>query len=122
MKVYRIVIIYTFLSICTGCTVVSDEQSGLRNRLTESQSPYLRSAAHQPVFWQEWSNEAIETALQMDRLILLDIGAVWCHWCHVMDRESYETEELAEYINSNFIAIKVDRDERPDCGQFYQVF
>ncbi len=122
MKVYRIVIIYTFLSICTGCTVVSDEQSGLRNRLTESQSPYLRSAAHQPVFWQEWSNEAIETALQMDRLILLDIGAVWCHWCHVMDRESYETEELAEYINSNFIAIKVDRDERPDIDSRYQKF
>jgi uncharacterized protein YyaL (SSP411 family) len=75
---------------------------------------------HQPVEWHEWSDEAFELAAQQDKPILLDIGAVWCHWCHVMDRESYENPQTARIINENFIAIKVDRDERPDVDTRYQ--
>jgi uncharacterized protein YyaL (SSP411 family) len=62
---------------------------------------------HQPVAWHEWGAEAFAQAAAEDKPILLDIGAVWCHWCHVMDRESYEDPELAEVINQNFIAVKV---------------
>ena len=75
---------------------------------------------HQPVAWHEWGAEAFARAAQEDKPILLDIGAVWCHWCHVMDRESYEDPELAEVINLHFIAVKVDRDERPDVDTRYQ--
>ncbi|MGH9803767.1 MAG: DUF255 domain-containing protein, partial [Candidatus Acidiferrales bacterium] len=84
------------------------------NRLERAASPYLRSAAHQPVDWHEWGPEAFARARELNRPVLLDIGAVWCHWCHVMDRESYENAEIARLINDNFIPIKVDRDERPD--------
>ena len=75
---------------------------------------------HQPVQWHEWGTEAFARAAGEDKPILLDIGAVWCHWCHVMDRESYEDPGLAEVINQNFIAVKVDRDERPDVDTRYQ--
>jgi uncharacterized protein len=91
------------------------------NRLANSASPYLRSAAHQPVQWYEWGEEAFARARSEDKPILLDIGAVWCHWCHVIDRESYEDAQLAELINQLFIAVKVDRDERPDVDARYQV-
>lgn len=90
------------------------------NRLREASSAYLRSAAHQPVAWYTWSDEAFEAARAADRPVLLDIGAVWCHWCHVMDHESYEDPGLAEFLNENFTAIKVDRDERPDVDARYQ--
>ncbi|WP_245817944.1 thioredoxin domain-containing protein [Granulicella rosea] len=85
-----------------------------------ARSAYLRSAMHQPVQWHEWSAEAFAKAVEQDKPILLDIGAVWCHWCHVMDRESYENVETASIINEHFIAIKVDRDERPDVDARYQ--
>src|SRR5256885_8341982 len=84
------------------------------NELGEASSSYLRSAAHQPVQWRPWGDAAFEAARREDKPILLDIGAVWCHWCHVMDRESYENEELARIINESYVAVKVDRDERPD--------
>ena len=90
------------------------------NRLQNSASPYLRSAAHQPIDWHEWNDEAFARAKGEDKPILLDIGAVWCHWCHVIDRESYENPAIAQIINDNFIAIKVDRDERPDVDSRYQ--
>ena len=90
------------------------------NRLKDSASPYLRSAAHQPIDWHEWSDAAFERAKSEDKPILLDIGAVWCHWCHVIDRESYENAEIAKIINEHFIAVKVDRDERPDVDSRYQ--
>jgi uncharacterized protein len=90
------------------------------NSLSNATSAYLRSAMHQPVQWHEWSEEAFAKATAQDKPILLDIGAVWCHWCHVMDRESYEDPALAEVVNQNFIAIKVDRDERPDVDSRYQ--
>ena len=90
------------------------------NSLDRSASSYLRSARHQPVRWHPWGEEAFALAQAEDKPILLDIGAVWCHWCHVMDRESYENAELAEILNQHFVAIKVDRDERPDVDARYQ--
>jgi uncharacterized protein YyaL (SSP411 family) len=90
------------------------------NRLAGEASAYLKSAAHQPVDWHPWGEEAFRQAQDQDKPILLDIGAVWCHWCHVMDGESYEEEETARLINENFIAVKVDRDERPDVDVRYQ--
>jgi len=94
--------------------------SNSKNRLKDSASPYLRSAAHQPIGWHEWGDAAFERAKSEDKPILLDIGAVWCHWCHVIDRESYENAEIAKIINEHFVAVKVDRDERPDVDSRYQ--
>jgi uncharacterized protein YyaL (SSP411 family) len=91
------------------------------NSLSKASSAYLRSAMHQPIQWHEWGEEAFATAQRENKPILLDIGAVWCHWCHVMDRESYDSPEIAEIINQRFIAVKVDRDERPDIDSRYQV-
>jgi uncharacterized protein YyaL (SSP411 family) len=90
------------------------------NRLKDSASPYLRSAAHQPIDWREWGPEVFDAARAEEKPILLDIGAVWCHWCHVIDRESYENPEIAALINKSYIAVKVDRDERPDVDSRYQ--
>jgi uncharacterized protein YyaL (SSP411 family) len=90
------------------------------NALARASSSYLRSAMHQPIQWNEWGEEAFAKAKRENKPILLDIGAVWCHWCHVMDRESYENEDIARIINENFVAIKVDRDERPDVDSRYQ--
>ncbi len=90
------------------------------NSLAQAASAYLRSAMHQPVRWHEWGEEAFAAAQRENKPILLDIGAVWCHWCHVMDHESYDDPELARIVNENFIAVKVDRDERPDIDSRYQ--
>ncbi len=90
------------------------------NLLEHAASSYLRSARHQPVMWHPWGEAAFARAQAEDKPILLDIGAVWCHWCHVMDRESYEDPEIAALINEHFVAVKVDRDERPDVDARYQ--
>ncbi|HTK94395.1 MAG TPA: thioredoxin domain-containing protein [Terriglobales bacterium] len=91
-----------------------------QNSLSHAASSYLRSAAHQPIRWHEWGEEAFRLAQAENKPILLDIGAVWCHWCHVMDRESYENPAIAELVNQHFVAVKVDRDERPDVDSRYQ--
>jgi uncharacterized protein YyaL (SSP411 family) len=90
------------------------------NSLARASSAYLRSAMHQPIQWHEWGPEAFATAQRENKPMLLDIGAVWCHWCHVMDRESYDDPEIAAIVNQHFIAVKVDRDERPDIDSRYQ--
>jgi uncharacterized protein len=90
------------------------------NSLSRASSAYLRSAMHQPIRWHEWGEEAFATAQRENKPVLLDIGAVWCHWCHVMDRESYDNPEIAQLVNDRFIAVKVDRDERPDIDIRYQ--
>ena len=94
--------------------------TGTLNALSRASSAYLRSAMHQPIRWHEWGEEAFAAAQRENKPILLDIGAVWCHWCHVMDRESYDSPEIAELVNERFIAVKVDRDERPDIDSRYQ--
>jgi hypothetical protein len=90
------------------------------NSLARASSAYLRSAMHQPIQWHEWGDEAFAAAKCENKPMLLDIGAVWCHWCHVMDRESYDDPEVAAIVNEHFIAMKVDRDERPDIDSRYQ--
>jgi uncharacterized protein YyaL (SSP411 family) len=90
------------------------------NSLARASSAYLRSAMHQPIRWHEWGEEAFAAARRENKPMLLDIGAVWCHWCHVMDRESYDDPGIAEIVNQYFIAVKVDRDERPDIDGRYQ--
>ena len=90
------------------------------NKLKSEKSAYLQSAVSQPVNLYPWCNEAFEKAKEKNLPILMDIGAVWCHWCHVIDEESYEDIETAEIINDKFIAIKVDKDERPDIDSRYQ--
>jgi hypothetical protein len=90
------------------------------NSLARASSAYLRSAMHQPIQWHEWGEEAFAAAQLENKPMLLDIGAVWCHWCHVMDRESYDNPEIAAIVNEHFIAVKVDRDERPDIDSRYQ--
>src|SRR5499427_7681379 len=84
------------------------------NSLARASSAYLRSAMHQPIRWYEWGDEAFAIAQRENKPMLLDVGAVWCHWCHVMDRESYDDPAIAAIVNEHFVAVKVDRDERPD--------
>src|ERR1700728_1690613 len=94
--------------------------SGPYNSLSRASSSYLRSAMHQPIQWHEFGEEAFAAARAADKPVLLDIGAVWCHWCHVMDRESYDDPQVAAIVNEHFVAVKVDRDERPDIDSRYQ--
>jgi uncharacterized protein YyaL (SSP411 family) len=90
------------------------------SRLVAASSAYLRSATHQPVDWYPWGPEPFARAQREGKPVLLDVGAVWCHWCHVMDRESYESPAIAELLARDWICIKVDRDERPDVDARYQ--
>ena len=89
------------------------------NRLIHSTSPYLLQHAHNPVDWFEWSEEALTKAINEDKPILISIGYSSCHWCHVMERESFEDENIASIMNQHFVCIKVDREERPDIDQIY---
>ncbi len=89
------------------------------NRLIDETSPYLLQHAHNPVDWHPWDEQALELAEEEDKPIFVSIGYSACHWCHVMERESFEDEEIAEYLNDHFIPIKVDREERPDLDQLY---
>jgi uncharacterized protein YyaL (SSP411 family) len=92
----------------------------MTSRLAAQQSAYLRSAKDQPVAWHPWGPEPFARARDEGKPVLLDIGAVWCHWCHVMDHESYEDPAVAELLNREWVCIKVDRDERPDVDARYQ--
>ncbi|HEY7308863.1 MAG TPA: thioredoxin domain-containing protein [Gemmataceae bacterium] len=94
-------------------------QAKFTNRLSHETSPYLRQHAHNPVDWYPWGAEALARAKQLDRPIFLSIGYSACHWCHVMEHESFENEEVAKILNDEFISIKVDREERPDLDQIY---
>ena len=90
-----------------------------RNRLADETSPYLLQHAHNPVDWYPWGPEALARAAELDRPIFLSIGYAACHWCHVMERESFEDETTAAVLNERFVPIKVDREERPDLDQLY---
>jgi len=89
------------------------------NRLIHETSPYLLQHAHNPVDWYPWGDEALNRAREEDKPIFLSIGYSSCHWCHVMEQESFEDEETAEFLNENFVTIKVDREERPDLDDIY---
>ncbi len=89
------------------------------NSLIHESSPYLLQHAHNPVNWFPWGQDALDKAQSENKLIIISIGYAACHWCHVMERESFENEEVAKFMNDNFVAIKVDREERPDIDQVY---
>ena len=89
------------------------------NHLINEKSPYLLSHAHNPVDWRPWGPEAFEKAKREDKPIFLSIGYSTCHWCHVMEKESFENEEVAKVLNDRFVSIKVDREERPDVDSVY---
>jgi hypothetical protein len=90
------------------------------NRLSSETSPYLLQHANNPVDWYPWGDEALQRAKDEDKPILLSIGYSACHWCHVMERESFEDEAIAALMNEHFVSIKVDREERPDIDKYYQ--
>jgi uncharacterized protein len=92
------------------------------NRLAQEKSPYLLQHAHNPVDWYPWGEEAFQKARSEDKPIFLSIGYTTCHWCHVMERESFESEAVAEVLNRSFVPIKVDREERPDVDRIYMAF
>src|SRR5471032_796562 len=87
----------------------SREARALMNQLARESSPYLRQHAHNPVDWHPWGDEALRKAKELDRPIFLSIGYSACHWCHVMEKESFENPEIGRLLNENFISIKVDR-------------
>jgi len=91
----------------------------MANRLAHEISPYLLQHAENPVDWYPWGEEALERAMREDKPIFLSIGYAACHWCHVMERESFENEAVAALLNQSFVSIKVDREERPDLDDIY---
>src|SRR2546426_3084263 len=98
------------------------EISQRTNRLAGEKSPYLLQHAHNPVDWYPWGSEAFEKARREGKPVFLSIGYSTCHWCHVMERESFENETIAAYLNEHFVSIKVDREERPDVDRVYMTF
>ncbi len=119
------------LALFAGCTFAATPQAadepkdkdkkekGKPNRLAKSSSPYLLQHAHNPVDWYPWGPEAFERAKKEKKLVFLSIGYSACHWCHVMERESFSNAEIAKIMNENFVCIKVDREERPDIDDIY---
>lgn len=97
-------------------------KSNLVNQLSKASSPYLRSHADNPVAWQEWSDETLELAKEEGKPIFLSIGYHTCHWCHVMNKESFSNEIIADILNSKFIPIKLDKEERPDIDSVYMMY
>src|ERR687890_1481492 len=91
----------------------------MANRLAGETSPYLLQHKDNPVDWYPWGEEALARAREEDRAILVSIGYSACHWCHVMERESFEDERIAQLMNEHFVNVKVDREERPDLDQIY---
>jgi uncharacterized protein YyaL (SSP411 family) len=98
---------------------MTQQHPAFTNHLAHETSPYLRQHAHNPVDWYPWGPEALARARQLDRPIFLSIGYSACHWCHVMEHESFENEEIARTLNEHFVSVKVDREERPDLDQIY---
>src|SRR5947209_3833395 len=97
-------------------------QQAYTNHLVNESSPYLKQHAHNPVDWFPWSDEALKRARDLDRPIFLSIGYSACHWCHVMEHESFEDPAIGQILNEHFVSIKVDREERPDLDQIYMEF
>jgi len=110
---------FAFL-VCSQAVVAADAKH--TNRLANEKSPYLLQHAHNPVEWYPWGDEAFAKAKKENKPIFLSVGYSTCHWCHVMERESFENEEVAKLMNQSFVNIKVDREERPDVDRVYMTF
>ncbi|MEQ8413673.1 MAG: thioredoxin domain-containing protein [Imperialibacter sp.] len=105
--------------VCAGCSSPATENTESLNRLAKASSPYLREHADNPVDWYEWGDEALAKAASEGKPLIISIGYASCHWCHVMEEESFMDTTVARIMNENFIAIKIDREERPDVDQVY---
>ncbi|CAM9400964.1 unnamed protein product [Phaeothamnion confervicola] len=103
-------------------TMTTTAESKHTNRLAAETSPYLLQHAHNPVDWYPWGEAAFEKARAEDKPIFLSVGYSTCHWCHVMERESFESEEVAAILNKQYVPVKVDREERPDVDAVYMNF
>src|SRR5262249_7714976 len=114
-KLVSIVLLVGFMSK----TALANETPASSNRLAREKSPYLLQHAHNPVDWYPWGPDAFEKAKRENKPILLSIGYSTCHWCHVMEKESFEDAATAKLLNGNFVSIKVDREERPDIDGIY---
>lgn len=110
----------TFSSVFR-CNYQDVQDCRMPNRLKDAPSPYLQQHADNPVDWYSWGAEALAAAAESDKPIFLSIGYSACHWCHVMEHESFRDPEIADYLNQHYISIKVDREERPDLDQIYMV-
>ncbi len=104
---------------CSSQDTHLDKNDKHMNKLKYSSSPYLQQHANNPVHWQEWGEEALQMAKDEDKPLIISIGYAACHWCHVMERESFSNEEVAAFMNENFVCVKVDREERPDIDRIY---
>jgi len=111
--IYLAILLFLFISCQKG------ETGKFSNRLANASSPYLKEHADNPVDWYEWSGEALEKSKQEDKPIIISIGYASCHWCHVMEEESFMDTAVARIMNENFVSIKIDREERPDIDQVY---
>lgn len=116
----RITLLTVLLSLTQGCTQKTNKVTHKHtNALIHETSPYLLQHAHNPVNWEAWKPEVLERAQKEDKPLIISIGYAACHWCHVMEKECFEDEEVAQMMNENFINIKIDREERPDVDQIY---
>ncbi|XP_014847017.1 PREDICTED: spermatogenesis-associated protein 20 isoform X1 [Poecilia mexicana] len=111
-----------FLSMASGSSDPPSPHPKHTNRLAKERSPYLLQHAHNPVDWYPWGHEAFEKAKKEDKPIFLSVGYSTCHWCHVMERESFKDEEIGKILSDNFVCIKLDREERPDVDKVYMTF
>ncbi len=119
---YTILLLFLGLFIISSCNAQHEKDGkhkGKANRLISESSPYLLQHAYNPVDWYPWGDEALEKAEKENKLLIISIGYAACHWCHVMEHESFEDSTVAKLMNENFVAIKVDREERPDIDQIY---
>jgi hypothetical protein len=121
---HKVLNYFIFLLIITACKTPQNQINNMKehpytNALINESSPYLLQHAHNPVNWLPWSNEVFEKAKKENKLVLISIGYSACHWCHVMEKESFEDTTVAKVMNDNFICVKVDREEHPDVDQIY---
>jgi uncharacterized protein YyaL (SSP411 family) len=117
--IFAFTLISMLLMSCNEKNTVKKEDFKNTNDLINETSPYLLQHAHNPVNWKAWSTESLKTAKDENKLIIISIGYSACHWCHVMEEESFENDSIAKIMNDNFVNIKVDREERPDIDQIY---
>lgn len=118
-KLTTLITVFLLLFSCDGQTKKQMSAQQYTNSLIKETSPYLLQHAHNPVNWHAWNDESLALAKKENKLIIISIGYAACHWCHVMEHESFEDTTVAKVMNDSFISIKVDREERPDVDQVY---
>src|SRR5262249_30605678 len=128
LKIWRSLVLVGFVSFVSpfsfaaGAKNSPENESLYTNHLITEKSPYLLQHAHNPVDWYPWGEEAFAKARKQNEPIFLSVGYSTCHWCHVMERESFSDPEVAKIMNANFVSTKVDREERPDVDNIYMTF